>query len=415
MATSFDPSFPNLQQELKTELPGLVDLRHTLHSNPELAFQEHETQKRLETILREAGYTEIKKCAQTGLVVDLKGKGPRRELSPTSPPSPSVVALRGDIDCLPMTEGNHHLPYRSKQPGRAHMCGHDGHTTILAGAALLLKKVDEKLPSNFSVRFLFQPAEEGPGGAKPMIEEGALDNVDEVYGLHNFPLIPLGEISIADGPVAAHLTTLYIDVIGKGGHGSQPQVAVDPILAASHIITSLQSIISRNIHPKEQSVISICQIHAGTTHNVIPDVCSLTGTIRDFDSGVSDLIQQRIIDIAQNTAKSFGATAKVRFEPLYPVLVNSPKETNHMIRVGKKVLGEGKVSSKLLPILGAEDFSYFTEKVPGCFFGLGRGEEGRTNAMCHSTQFDFNDKSIPVGIELWVRLIEDRFGVSLFQ
>jgi hippurate hydrolase len=293
------------------------------------------------------------------------------------------------------------------------MCGHDGHIAMLVGAAHILTRVEDRIPG--TARLLLQPAEEGPGGAPAMIREGALDAVDEVYGLHNWPDAPLGTLRTISGPCMAHVTNFHLAVHGKGGHASQPQEAVDPVLVAAHLVTALQSIVSRNVHYLQRAVVSVTMIHGGEVHNVIPDAVQLTGTIRVLDDALYDLVERRIRDLAGQTAAAFGARAECAFERMYPVLMNHPAETAHVERVGRAVFGEGKVSSEELPMLGAEDFAYFTRERPGCYFFLGSGEPGRTNAICHATNFDFNDNLIEPGITMWVRLVEDRLGTRLFD
>jgi len=283
------------------------------------------------------------------------------------------------------------------------------------GAALLFANVKSLIPRNFLVRFLFQPAEEGPGGAVPMIQEGALEGVTEVYGMHNWPVVPLGNLRTISGPCMAHVTEFEITIEGKGSHASQPQDAIDPVLAASHVVIALQSIVSRNLHPRDFACVSVTCVHGGEVMNVIPDVVTLKGTTRDLSEDVFQVIKSRMESIVESTCVTFGAKGSISWLGTeYIPVVNHQKETEHVIRVSKKVLGEDKVSSEGLPILGAEDFSYFVKEKPGCFFFLGTKEEGKRSSMCHSTSFDFNDNAIPYAIKIWIRLVEDRFGVQLY-
>jgi len=296
------------------------------------------------------------------------------------------------------------------------MCGHDGHITCLVGASILLAKVRHLIPNNYVVRFLFQPAEEGPGGAVPMIKEGCLDGVNEVYGMHNWPTMPIGNLRTISGPCMAHVTEFEIVVHGKGGHASQPQAAIDPVLVASHLVVALQSIVSRNIHPKEITCISVTCIHGGEVCNVIPNSVTLKGTTRDLSQEVFKQMKSRMETIVEQTCKAFGAKATMNFLGTeYPPLINTPKETENVFRVAREVFGAENISSEDLPMLGAEDFASYLVEKPGCFFFLGTLQEGKRNNMCHSTQFDFNDNAIPHGVKFWIRLVEDRFGVKLFQ
>jgi amidohydrolase len=378
----------------------LVELRHDLHRHPEPGFEETRTQERLRGELEAIGLAP-RDCGGTGLIADVgAGDGP-------------LIALRADIDALRMTEENHHLPYRSQHDGIAHMCGHDGHTTMLIGAARLLAARRDQLPG--MVRLLFQPAEEGPGGAPVMIDEGALDGVAEIYGCHNWPSFPFGCLRTIVGPCMATVAIFEITVTGRGGHASQPHAAIDPVLAASHVVTALQSIVARNVSYEERAVVSTTCIHGGEIHNVIPDQVELTGTIRALSDESYELIERRIGEIARQTAAAHGARAECRFERMYPVLVNHAAETEHVERVGRAIFGDDAVTAAELPMMTAEDFAYFTRERPGCYFFLGSGETGRDNAMCHATSFDFNDNLIAPGVTMWVRLVEDRLGVKLYD
>jgi len=399
----------DLESTIKEILESLVSLRKDIHQHPETGFKEHRTQGKILEYFTDQMF-KVTKCAGTGLVIDLWGT-----MDPVGS-SPKLIALRADIDALAMTEGNMDLSYRSINQGAAHMCGHDGHLTCLVGAAILFSRVRNLIPKNYGIRFLFQPAEEGPGGARPMIKEGALEGVDEIYGMHNWPGIPVGQLRTISGPCMAHVTEFEITVRGKGGHASQPQVAVDPVLVASHVVIALQSIISRNLHPKEIACVSVTCVHGGEICNVIPDVVTLKGTTRDISVEVFDLIKSRMETIVEQTCASFGAKGTLKFFGTeYPPLVNTPKETENVIRVASEVFGSENVSSEGLPMLGAEDFADFVKEKPGCYFFLGTTQEGKSNNICHSTQFDFNDNVIPVAIKIWIRLVEDRFGVKLFQ
>ena len=389
----------SLDAKARSLRPHIESIRHAIHAFPEPGFEEVETQKRILGELEELGLSP-EPCAETGVIVDIgQGGGP-------------ILALRADVDCLQMTEENPGLAYRSKREGFAHMCGHDGHTASLLGAAHLLAPVQDALPGR--VRLLFQPAEEGPGGAPKMIEEGALDGVDEVYGMHNWPQQPLGTCQTIVGPCMATVAEFEIWIRGKGGHASQPQVSIDPVVAGAQVVTALQTVIARNVHYEERAVVSVTSFHGGEAFNVIPDAVRLGGTIRSLSDDVYDLIAQRVTDVATQTAAALGAKAEVHLEPMYPTLVNTAAETGHVTRAVESVLGEGTVSAEGLPMLGAEDFSYFLRERPGCYFFLGTGEEGRTNSMCHATDFDFNDNLLVPAMSIWVRLCEARLGGALY-
>jgi len=397
-----------------------------IHANPEPGFEEKNTNKLLRKMLvMLAGIDEgcISDCAGTGIVADIVGVGP-----PSSgKPKVRSIALRADMDALRMTEGNTTLPYRSKNQGVAHMCGHDGHMASLVGAASLINRRAHSLPSNCRVRLLFQPAEEGPGGAVPMIEAGCLDGVDECYGYHNWPPFKLGYLHVRSGPVMAHPTAFKIEIVGCGGHGSQPHLAVDPVLVAAHVVVALQSVVSRSVPSAEQAVVSVTMIHGGEATNVIPDKVTLQGTTRDLSPETYDLIVERIRAIVDGTCAMFGAKGTIEMNPLYDVLVNHKEQTEVVQSLARRHFGEDRVKEDGLPILGAEDFSYYLQKVPGCFFFLGGNERAlrnwsqtgapgeRSNCMCHNTAFDFNDNVLPIAAVFWVRLVEQRLGVSLYS
>ena len=292
---------------------SMSTVRRELHANPEPGFEEHKTQALLKKLLVQlAGIPEgaIRACAGTGLVADIKGSGPQSR-GPIK-----TIALRADMDALRMTEGKNGLPYRSSQEGVAHLCGHDGHMASLLGAATLIQRRSARLPSDCTVRLLFQPAEEGPGGAAPMISEGCLDGVDECYGYHNWPTFEYGKMSVCAGPIMAHPTSFTIVITGKGGHGSQPHLTVDPVLTAAHVIVALQSVVSRSVHSAQQAVLSVTMVHGGEVSNVIPDTVTLQGTIRDLDQEVYEHIVERARAIVNGTCTAFGATATFQFESM---------------------------------------------------------------------------------------------------
>uniref|UniRef100_A0A7S2FJM7 Peptidase M20 dimerisation domain-containing protein n=1 Tax=Haptolina brevifila TaxID=156173 RepID=A0A7S2FJM7_9EUKA len=290
---------------------SIATLRREIHANPEPGFEEYETHKLLKRMLNElAGIelTAMRTSAKTGLIVDIVGVGTAAAAGPIK-----VIALRADMDALRMTEGKNGLLYRSTNEGVAHLCGHDGHMASLVGAAALIQRRAKSIPSGCMVRLLFQPAEEGPGGADPMVKEGCLESVDEVYGYHNWPSIPMGKLAVCPGPLMAHPTEFKIRIDGKGGHGSQPQFAVDPVLVSAHVIVALQSVVSRSVASKEQAVLSVTMVHGGEVNNVIPDTVTLGGTIRDLNPSVYTLICDRVRAIVSGTCAAFGAVGTCEF------------------------------------------------------------------------------------------------------
>ncbi|ETW01210.1 hypothetical protein H310_06799 [Aphanomyces invadans] len=332
--------------------------RRELHAFPELGFKETQTQDRVKKFLIEHAKIpeeHIRPCATTGLVVDITS-------SSTGPPSTTAVtciAFRADMDGLPMTENNPHLPYRSQHVQCAHMCGHDGHMATLAGLAVVLYARRDILPQGTIVRLLFQPAEEGPGGAVPMIEGGCLDGVDEVYGYHNYAF-PLGNLHVRSGPVMAHEQEFY------------------PIIVATQIVTALQTIVSRSLSPYASAVVSVTTFHAGETSNVIPSTATLSGTMRDFDPAVAAILRNRMEAIVHGTCRMHGAVGTVTLVESYPTVVNAPLQTQVVQEVASTVVDT--VSEDGLPMMAAEDFAYYLAERPGCFFFLGTHEPSSNEA-----------------------------------
>lgn len=421
---------------------SLVALRREVHMHPEPGFQEVRTQQRVREVLtKTAGIpdAQIRVAAITGLIVDIKGTAP-----PKAEAAVKCVALRSDLDALTMTEGNTALPYRSKNQGVAHMCGHDGHLTALCGAAMLLQSRANRIPSNMTVRLLFQPAEEstppgtagfdfaktGGGGAVPMIWDGCLEGVDEIYGWHNWPAWPLGDLRVAVGPVMAHATTFNVTITGRGGHGSQPHATIDPVVCGAAVVSALQTIVSRSLPSFSNAVVTVAQFHAGERNNVIPDEAKLSGTIRDVNDAVSKTINKRFADLVNSICKGYGCTAEIDFLSQYPCVDNHEAGVEVVKRCASTLKGDlaVKLTSEGLPMMGAEDFSYFLKERPGCFFFLGtqelltRGlasydgedEKPRSNCICHGTTFDFNDNVLPRITTMLIRLVEDRLGLELY-
>jgi amidohydrolase len=376
-------------------LDRLVAFRRDLHRHPELLYEVHRTAGKVEEALRSAGYAP-RRMAGTGVVADT-GRGP-------------AVALRGDMDALPVTEAND-VEHRSTVPGRMHACGHDGHTTILLGTALALAATRDRLGGN--VRFLFQPAEEGGAGAERMREDGALEGVTRVFGVHNWPIRPLGTVGVRAGPMMASAAEFEMTVVGVGGHGSQPQLAKDPIVTAANVVAVAQTLVSRESHPLKPAVVTFGTIRGGTATNVIPDSVSLSGTIRTFDDAQSDRLGERLGELARGVCAASGLSLEYRYARYYPVTSNHAAEAALVREVGEELFGPGAVTEDELPMMGAEDFSFFLEARPGAFFFLGGGAPGRTNAVCHSTSYDFNDDLIPLGVRMYLGLVERTLGTRL--
>jgi hippurate hydrolase len=371
----------------------LTATRRDIHAHPELGFQEQRTSDLVAQQLQAWGIEVHRGIAGTGLVGVLRNGSSGRS-----------IGFRADMDCLPMTETSD-LPHRSTTPGKMHACGHDGHTTMLLGAARYLAET-----KNFdgTVNFIFQPAEEGGGGGRVMVEEGLFDRFpcDAVYGMHNSPEMPLGEARVVAGPVLAAADRITITVHGKGGHASRPQQCIDPVLIGAQIVVAAQSIVSRSMDPLDCAVISICQFHAGEASNVIPERAELHGTVRTFKPEVQDLIERRLGQIVRATAEAHGTHAELSFQRGYPPTVNHAAETERAALAATAVLGEGKVHRNVVPRMGAEDFSYMLLARPGCFIGIGQGDGGRHSVSLHNPRYDFNDDLIPLGASLFARLAE---------
>ena len=326
--------------------------------------------------------------------------------------------------------GNKSLPYRSVNEGVAHLCGHDGHIAALCATAIALQRRADRIPSNMTVRLLFQPAEEGPGGALPMIKEGCLDGVDEVYGWHNWPAWPMGRLVVAPGTVMAHVMDMQITIRGRGGHGSQPHVCADPIVCGAAVVSALQTVVSRCLPSWSNAVVSVCTFHSGERFNVIPDTAELGGTIRDVDEQVAKTIRRRLPELVNCVCAAYGCTAEVKLESLYPAVVNHAENVKIVERCSATLKDPLSltVSQEGIPLMGAEDFSFYLRERPGCFFFLGTQEllhrslaayEGgedqpRSNCICHGTTYDFNDNVLPRALMMFVRIVEDRFGLSLY-
>ncbi|ETV98467.1 hypothetical protein H310_08609 [Aphanomyces invadans] len=416
MAAASTPS----TADYSTFFDRLVSLRHHFHSHPELSFQEVITQQTLRRFLvDEAGIpeTDVHACGGTGLVVNVFGPV---DASVASIRSVTCVAFRGDMDALPMTEENPSLAYKSKQAGAAHMCGHDGHMTSLAGFAYLLQHRRNYLPPNTCVRLLFQPAEEGHFGAVAMIKEGCLDGVDEVYGYHNVNF-PENVVAVKAGAVMSHGLTFHITLKGLGGHGSAPHQTNDPIVAAGHVIVAIQTIASRNISAHDSAIVSIAQVHGGEADNVIPSSVVMSGTARDFSPAVADVIKARMTAIVTHTAAAYGVEGTIRFDERYPATVNAAAQAEIVREVALSVAGAANVTTYGLPLCASEDFSFYLQQRPGAFFFIGTvqkpSEDGTTeqNRTLHSSTFDFNDAILPLSVRMFLELAQHRLACELYS
>jgi amidohydrolase len=371
--------------------PEIAAWRHDLHAHPELLYDVHRTAASVADKLKCFGCDEVVTgLGRTGVVGVIRGRKA----------GDKVVGLRADMDALPIAEATD-VPYKSTVPGKMHACGHDGHTAMLLGAAKYL--ADTRNFAGTAV-LIFQPAEEGGAGARAMIHDGLFERfgIQKVFGLHNFPGMPVGEFGICSGPMMASTDTINIDLEGIGAHAAWPQSGVDTVLVGAQIVNQLQSIVARNVNPMKAAVISICMFHAGDTDNVIPQQAQLCGTARALSASVRELLKRRVSEIVEGTARAYGAKAKLDYVTGYPVLVNDERQTAFAAAVAGEVAGGGKVSEQFPPTMGAEDFAYMLQERPGAFIWLGNGE----TAALHNPAYDFNDEAIPVGTSYWVRLAE---------
>jgi hippurate hydrolase len=366
--------------------------RRDFHENPELLFDVHRTAGIVADKLRAFGCDEVVTgLGQTGVVGVIKGRATG---------SGKVIGLRADMDALPIVEATN-LPYKSKNPGLMHACGHDGHTAMLLGAA---KYLAETRNFDGTAVVIFQPAEEGGGGGDAMVKDGLMERfgVQEVYGMHNMPGIPVGQFAIRPGPMMASADRFTITIEGKGGHAAMPHNCIDTVVVAAHVITALQTIASRNADPLESVVVSVCTVKAGEAFNVIPQTAMLLGTVRTLSPETRDLAETRIRAITENVCAAFGAKAEVDYDRGYPVTMNDPDRTDFMANVARAVAGENAVDTTVPPLMGAEDFSYMLEHRPGAYIFLGNGD----TAGVHHPAYDFNDEASPYGVSLWAKIIE---------
>ncbi|MFZ6643958.1 M20 aminoacylase family protein [Undibacterium sp. TC4M20W] len=378
----------------------IQQIRRDIHAHPELCFEEHRTSEVVAQKLEAWGIPIIRGLAGTGIVGVLKNGTSER-----------AIGLRADMDALPMQEINT-FAHTSKHDGKMHACGHDGHTAMLLGAAHYLSKYKE---FDGTVYLIFQPAEEGGGGARRMIEEGMFDKypMDAVFGMHNWPGAAVGTFGVTPGPMMASSNEFEVIVRGKGAHAAQPHKGIDPIMVAVQMAQSWQTIVSRNASPLESAVLSVTQIHSGSATNVIPDEATLIGTVRAFSTPMIDLIEKRMRTIAEHTAAAFDAQVDFRFKRNYPPLINHAKETAFAAEVMRSVVGADKVDDQVEPTMGAEDFSFMLQAKPGCYAFLGNGDGGHRDmghglgpCNLHNPSYDFNDDLLPIGATYWVRLAE---------
>ncbi len=377
---------------------GLTEFRRDLHANPELGFEEHRTAALVAERLRGFGIEVHTGIGKTGVVGVVRGKGERSTRS---------VGLRADMDALPMVEENE-FAHRSTRAELMHGCGHDGHVTILLGAARYLAETRD---FDGTVYLIFQPGEEGFAGAKAMMEDGLFERfpADEVYALHNWPRLPAGTIGLNSGPMMAAADRVEISVCGKGGHGAHPHLIVDPVLAAAHIVTAAQSIVARNVAPLDNAVLSLCAIHAGNLNafSVVPREAKLTGTVRTFRTDVQEVVEQRLTELVETTARAFGAEGRTIYERIYPATINHPAQARFAGDVAAQLVGEDNVIRDLAPSMGAEDFAFMLQEKPGCYVRLGQGG-GPSSSFLHSSRYDFNDAVIPLGAAFFAALAERR-------
>ena len=384
----------NIRSEVKDIAEEIISIRRDIHKHPELGFEVHRTAELVSKHLNNLGFEVSTGIGKTGVVGDLIGKND----GPT-------IGLRADMDALPIQETSD-LPYSSVNEGVMHACGHDGHTAMLLGAATIIKQLQDKLNGN--VRFIFQPAEEGDGGARYMIEDGCLDSVNEIYGIHLWNYQQYGEVGVKEGPILAAADVFSITIKGVGGHGAAPQGTVDAILVSAHLITALQSIVSRNTNPLESTVITIGQINGGHNFNVIADEIVLKGTARSYTEENRQLIKNRMKEIISGVEKTFSAEIDFTYFEGYPPTVNDKNTYDKLMKSAQKIVGD-KCGFPYLS-MGGEDFSYYAERIPGCFFFVGSSPSNKKlrSVPHHCSHFDIDENALLIGSSIFVQLIEDQ-------
>ncbi|MGF1630658.1 MAG: amidohydrolase [Kiloniellaceae bacterium] len=388
---NIDPSVRQIEAEMKT-------WRRHLHANPELGFEEHDTALFVAEKLRSWQLPVVAGVGRTGLVATLQGNG-------GSGPS---IGIRADMDALPMTEETA-LPYRSRFPGRMHACGHDGHTVMLLAAARALASSRDFFGT---VHFIFQPAEEGLGGARAMLADGLFDRFpcDEVYALHNSER-RLGEVVIYDQVVAAGADRFTIAIHGRGGHAAAPHLAVDPIPIAARLLLAIEALPGRHIDAASPAVVTVSSFKAGEAFNTIPEVAILGGTVRCFDSAIRNKLEAAIRQLAEAHAGMYGARAEIVYDSPFLPTVNTPQQAGHLEEAAADVVGRGNILRNPPPEMGSEDFCFMLEQRPGCYFLLGQGDAAHT-AVAHDTRYDFNDAILPIGASIWTSLVRRRLATA---
>ena len=383
-------SINQMQEEMK-------EWRRDLHRIPEIGLQEHKTSEFIQNKLKSWNIDFKTGYANTGIVAWIKGNRGNGE---------KTIGLRADFDALPMTEKNS-FDHKSMNEGMMHACGHDGHTTMLLGAAKYIKENPE---FDGTVYFIFQPGEEGFGGGEKMIQDGLFNDhkIDEVYALHNWPELPLGHFGISTGAMMAAVDEYDIIIKGKGGHAALPHLAIDPIVIASQIVLSLQTIISRFLNPVDNALITVTKIHGGSAYNVIDDEVILNGTVRTFKQEIRDKIEKRINETAKGIAKANGGEVEVVYFRKYPPTINSKKESVFSSIVAKELVGEKNVQMDVEPSMGGEDFSYLLNEKPGSYLYIGQRDSNHKDYL-HTTKYDFNDDLLPIGVNFWVNLVKNFF------
>ena len=384
--------------EIEAFKDTLTDWRRDIHRHPEIAFEEHRTAEFVANKMEEWGIEVHRGVGRTGVVGKLTSGGGNR-----------AIGLRADLDALPMQELNE-FEHKSIYDGKFHGCGHDGHTVMLLGAA---KHLSETKNFDGTVYFIFQPAEEDAGGGRVMVEDGLFTRfpMDAVYGLHNWPGNPIGTFAVKSGTFFAAYASFDIELTGIGGHAAMPHNCKDPIVAASEIVQSLQTIVSRTIVPTHPAVVSVTQIHGGSAYNVIPDTVTIAGCTRYFSASDNKKIENRIRSIAEGIAQSHGIKAEVTYTEKYPVLTNTREETDQCISVAGELVGAENVEGQSELVMGSEDFAFMLQEKPGCYILMGNGD-GEGGCMVHHPKYDFNDKALPLGASYWTKLAETLLPVG---
>jgi len=380
-------------KELEELQPEMQSWRRDFHAHPEIAFEEHRTAQIVAEKLESFGIEVETGLAGTGVVGTLKkGTGNRS------------IGLRADLDALLINEAND-FEHKSKTPGKMHACGHDGHTTMLLGAA---KYLAEKGDFDGTITFIFQPAEENEGGGKVMIDDGLFDKypVESVFGMHNIPGMPVGTFAMKSGPIMASFDIFNLKIIGKGGHAAMPHTAIDPIIIGTKIVDAYQSIVSRYIDPQEPVVLSVTQFHGGDAYNVIPNEIEMKGTVRCFSSKVQESIENQMEQITSSICSAYGADYELGYERRYPATINTAEEVTISEKVAKDISGDEMVHTSPTPSMGSEDFAFMLQERPGSYIWIGNGD-GEGSCMLHNPGYDFNDEILPIGATYWVNIAEE--------